>query len=137
MGIVILSAQVRKQTAGQGCHLGACGGSAGSISPSPRHDCDLRRQRTEGSEVMGRFQTGFRGRGGRWGVTVGLMQVKKQVRTGHGTTDWFQIGKGVHQGCILLPCLFNLYAEDICKMLGWMKHKLESRLLGEIPQIHR
>ena len=33
------------------------------------------------------------------------------VRTGHGTTDWFQIGKGVRQGCILSPCLFNLYAE--------------------------
>ena len=33
------------------------------------------------------------------------------VRTGHGTTDWFQIGKGVHQGCILSPCSFNLYAE--------------------------
>ena len=35
------------------------------------------------------------------------------VRTGYGTTDWFQIGKGVHQGCILSPCLFNLYAEYI------------------------
>ena len=35
------------------------------------------------------------------------------VTTGHGTTDWFQIGKGVHQGCILSPCLFNLYAECI------------------------
>ena len=35
------------------------------------------------------------------------------VRTGHGTTDWFQIGKGVHQGCILSPCLFNLCAEYI------------------------
>ena len=35
------------------------------------------------------------------------------VRTGHGITDWSQIGKGVHQGCILLPCLFNLYAEYI------------------------
>ena len=35
------------------------------------------------------------------------------VRTGHGTTDWFQIGKGVRQGCILSPCLFNLYAENI------------------------
>ena len=35
------------------------------------------------------------------------------VRTGHGTTDWFKIGKGVHQGCILSPCLFNLYAEYI------------------------
>ena len=50
------------------------------------------------------------------------------VRTGHGTTEWFQIGKGVRQGCILSLCLFNLYAE----MLGWMKHKLASRLLGEI-----
>ena len=37
------------------------------------------------------------------------------VRTGHGTTDWFQIRKGVHQGCILSPCLFNLYAEYIMK----------------------
>ena len=35
------------------------------------------------------------------------------VRTGHGTTDWFQTGKGVHPGCILTPCLFNLYAEYI------------------------
>ena len=54
------------------------------------------------------------------------------VRTGHGTTDWFQIGKGVCQGCILSPCLFNLYAECIIEMLGWRKHRLESRLLGEI-----
>ena len=37
------------------------------------------------------------------------------VRTGHGTTDWFQIGKGVHEGCILSPCLFNLYAEYIMR----------------------
>ena len=37
------------------------------------------------------------------------------LRTGHGTTDWFQIGKGVHQGCILSPCLFNLYAEYIMR----------------------
>ena len=43
------------------------------------------------------------------------MQVRKQVRTGHGTTDWFQIGKGVHQGCILSPCLFNLYAKYIMR----------------------
>ena len=41
------------------------------------------------------------------------MQVKKQVRTEHGTTSWFKIGKGVCQGCILLPCLFNLRAEYI------------------------
>ena len=40
------------------------------------------------------------------------------VRTGHGTTDWFQIGKGVHQGCILSPCLFNLYAEYIVRNAG-------------------
>ena len=40
------------------------------------------------------------------------------VRTGHGTTDWFQIGKAVHQGCILSPCLFNLYAEYIMRNAG-------------------
>ena len=40
------------------------------------------------------------------------------VRTEHGITDWFQIGKGVHQGCILLPCLFNLYAEYIMRKGG-------------------
>ena len=54
------------------------------------------------------------------------------VRTGHGTTDWFQLGKGVHQGSIRSPWLFNLYAEYIMETLGWMKHKLESRLPGEI-----
>ena len=54
------------------------------------------------------------------------------VRTGHGITDWFQIGKGVRQGCILSPCLFNLYAEYIMRNLGWKKQKLESRLLREI-----
>ena len=40
------------------------------------------------------------------------------VRTGHGTTDWFQIRKGVHQGCILSPCLFGLYAEYIMRIVG-------------------
>ena len=54
------------------------------------------------------------------------------VRTGHGTTDWFQIGKGGHQGCMLSPFLFNLYAEYIRETLGWKKHKLESRLPREI-----
>ena len=54
------------------------------------------------------------------------------VRTGHGTTDWFQRGKGVLQGCILSPCLFNLYAEYIMRNAGLDEHKLESRLLGEI-----
>ena len=57
---------------------------------------------------------------------------KATVRIRQGTTDWFQIGKGVCQGCILSPCLFNLYAEYIMRNAGWMKHKLESRLLGEI-----
>ena len=54
------------------------------------------------------------------------------VRTGHGTTDWFQIGKGVRQGCILSPFLFNLYAEYIMQNARLMKYKLESRLWGEI-----
>ena len=40
------------------------------------------------------------------------------IRTGHGTTDWFQIGKGVHQGCILSPCLFNFYGEYIMRNAG-------------------
>jgi len=53
------------------------------------------------------------------------------VRTGHGT-EWFQIRKGVHQGCILSPCLLNFYAEYIMRNARLMKHKLESRLLGEI-----
>ena len=54
------------------------------------------------------------------------------VRTGHGTTDWFQIGKGVCQGCILSPSFFNFYAEYIMRNTGLEKHKLESRLPGEI-----
>ena len=44
---------------------------------------------------------------------------RSTVRTGHGTTDWFQIGKGVHQGCVLSSCLFNLYAEYI--MRNWLE----------------
>ena len=54
------------------------------------------------------------------------------VRTGYGTTERFQIGKGVRQGCILSPCLFNLYAEYIMRNAGLDEHKLESRMLGEI-----
>ena len=56
------------------------------------------------------------------------------VRTGHGTTDWFQIGKGVHQGCILSPCLLNLYAECIMRNAGldeaqaWIK--IASRIIS-------
>ena len=54
------------------------------------------------------------------------------VRTGHGTTDWFQKGKGVRQGCILSPCLFNFYAEYIMRNAGLEEAQLESRLPGEI-----
>ena len=54
------------------------------------------------------------------------------VRIRQGTTDWFQIGKGVRQCCILSPCLFNFMQSKSWEMLDWMKHKQESRLLGEI-----
>ena len=54
------------------------------------------------------------------------------VRTGRGTTDWFQIGKRVCQGCILSPCLFNLHAEYIMRNAGLDEAQAESRLLGEI-----
>ena len=54
------------------------------------------------------------------------------VSTGHGTTDWFQIGKGVRQGCILSPCLFNFYAEYIMRNAGLNEAQLESRLQEEI-----
>ena len=54
------------------------------------------------------------------------------VRTGHGKKDWSQIGKGVRQGCILSPCLFNFFAEYIMLNAMLMKLKLESRLPGEI-----
>ena len=54
------------------------------------------------------------------------------VRTGHGTTDWFQIRKGVHQGCVLSPYLFNLYAEYIIRNARLDEAQLESRLLREI-----
>ena len=54
------------------------------------------------------------------------------VRTGHGTTDWFQIAKGVRQGCILSPCLFNFYAEYIMRNAGLDGAQLESRFPEEI-----
>ena len=53
------------------------------------------------------------------------------VKTGHGTTDWFQIEKGGRQSCILSSCLFNLYAEYIMRNAG-LEEAVESRLLGEI-----
>ena len=52
------------------------------------------------------------------------------VRTGHRTTDWFQIGKGVCQGCILSPCLFNLYAEYIMRNAGLEEAQAEIKIAG-------
>ena len=52
------------------------------------------------------------------------------VRTGHGTTDWFQIGKGVRQGCILSPCLFNLYAEHIIRNAGLEETQAGIKIAG-------
>ena len=52
------------------------------------------------------------------------------VRTGHGTTDWFQIRKEVHQGCILSPCLFNLYAEDIMRSTGLDEGQAGTKVSG-------
>ena len=52
------------------------------------------------------------------------------VRTGHGTTDWFQIGKGVRQSCILSPCLFNLYAEYIMRNAGLEEAQAGIKIAG-------
>ena len=52
------------------------------------------------------------------------------VRTGHGTTDWFQIGKGVRQGCILSPCLFNFYAEYIMRNAGLEEAQVGIKIAG-------
>ena len=52
------------------------------------------------------------------------------VRTGHGTTDWFQIGKGVHQLCILSPCLFNFYAQYIMRNVGIDEALAEIKIVG-------
>ena len=51
-----------------------------------------------------------------------------RVRTGHGTTDWFQMGKGVRQGCILSPCLFNLYEEYIMRNAGLNQAQAEIKI---------
>ena len=56
------------------------------------------------------------------------------VRILHGTSNWFTIGKGVQQGYILSPCLFNFDAEYSCKMSDWMNQELESRSLEEITR---
>ena len=52
------------------------------------------------------------------------------VRTGHGTTDWFQTGKGIHQGCILSPCLFNFYAEYIMRNVGLEETQAGIKIAG-------
>ena len=54
----------------------------------------------------------------------------RSVRNGHGKTDWFQIGKGVHQGCILSPCLFNLYAEYIMRNAGLEEARAGIKIAG-------
>ena len=56
------------------------------------------------------------------------------VRTGHGTRDWFQIGKGVRQGCILSPCLFNLYAEYSMRNAGLEETQAGIKIAGEISR---
>ena len=58
------------------------------------------------------------------------MQDKKQIRTGHGTTDWFQIGKGVRQVCILLHCSFNFYAEYIMQSAGLSEGEAGIKIAG-------
>ena len=70
-------------------------------------------------------------------INNSILEMSKQttgqeatVRTGHGTTDWFQIGKGVRQGCILLPCLFNLYAEYIMINTGLEEAQAGIKIAG-------
>ena len=60
------------------------------------------------------------------------MQVKKQLRTGHGTKDWFQIRKGLRQGCIQSLCLFNLYAEYIVRNAGLEEAQAGIKIVGRI-----
>ena len=59
------------------------------------------------------------------------------VRSGHGTTDWFQVGKGVRQGCILSPCLFNFYAENIMRNAGPEEVQAGIKIAGRNINNHR
>ena len=59
-----------------------------------------------------------------------VLTVEATIRTGHGTTDWFQIGKGVCQGCILSPCLFNFYAEYIMRNAGLDEAQAGIKIVG-------
>ena len=63
-------------------------------------------------------------------LTCLLRNLYATVRNGHGTTDWFQIGKGVRQGCILSPCLFNLYAEYIMRNAGLEEAQAGIKIAG-------
>ena len=60
---------------------------------------------------------------------------KETGRTGHGKRDWFQMGKGVHQGCILSPCLFNLYAEYIMRNAGLDEAQAGIKIAGNINNL--
>ena len=60
---------------------------------------------------------------------------EETVRTGHGTPDWFQIGKEVHQDCILSPCLFNLYADYITRKAGLDEAQARIKIVGDISII--
>ena len=61
---------------------------------------------------------------------IGPNSQEARVRTGHGTTDWFQIGKGLYQGCILSPCLFNLYAEYVMRNAGLEEAQAGIKIAG-------
>ena len=65
-------------------------------------------------------------------LTCLLRNQEATVRTGHGTTDWFQIAKGVCQGCVLLPCLFNFYAEYVMRNAGLDEAQAGIKIAGEI-----
>ena len=62
-------------------------------------------------------------------LTCLVRNLDATVRTGHGTTDWFQTGKGVRQGCILSPCLFDLYAEYIMRNTGLEEAQAEIKIV--------
>ena len=63
---------------------------------------------------------------------MGNLYAGQEATVGHGTTDWFQTEKGVHQGCILSPCLFNLFAEDIMQNAGLDETHAGIKIAGEI-----
>ena len=59
-----------------------------------------------------------------------FFSLQLKARTGHGTADWFQIGKGIRQGCILSPCLFNFYAEYIMRNAGLEEAQADMKIAG-------